>query len=74
MEIRISVNDEFIEKLREDTGIEKATQLVSEALSLLKYAVSESKKGRYLISANEDGTNLKRIVMPSLEHSLQEVI
>ncbi|NML20889.1 hypothetical protein HHL16_08390 [Pseudoflavitalea sp. G-6-1-2] len=71
MEIRLTVDDDFMDRLKEESGIENSTQLVSEALSLLKFAVAEARKGRVLISADEDGENVKRIVIPSLEPSLQ---
>lgn len=71
MELRLTVDDDFMDRLKEESGIENSTQLVSEALSLLKFAVAEARKGRVLIAADEDGENVKRIVIPSLEPSFQ---
>lgn len=35
-EIRLTVDEKFINGLKKDTGINKATQLTSDALTLLK--------------------------------------
>ncbi|MBX3253654.1 MAG: hypothetical protein KF862_05885 [Chitinophagaceae bacterium] len=66
-EIRLTVDEKFIEGLKKDTGIDKASQLTSDALTLLKWAVGEVKKGRVLISTDEKGEDAKKIVMPTLE-------
>jgi hypothetical protein len=66
-EIRLTVDEQFIDGLKKDTGIDKASQLTSDALTLLKWAVGEVKKGRVLISTDEHGGDAKRIVMPALE-------
>lgn len=66
-EIRFTVDEKFINGLRKDTGIEKATQLTSDALILLKWAVGEVKKGRVLITTDENGFDARKIVMPVLE-------
>lgn len=66
-EIKFTVDEKFIEGLKEDTGIDKATQLTDDALTLLKWAVEEVKSGRVLISTDEKGGDAKKIVMPTLE-------
>ncbi len=66
-EIRFTVDEKFIEGLKKDTGIEKASQLTNDALTLLKWAVGEVKSGRVLISTDEKGGDAKKIVMPTLE-------
>lgn len=66
-DIRLSIDQEFINTLKVETGIEKATQLTTEALALLKWAVEETKKGRVLLSTDGDGKNPQRVVMPSLQ-------
>lgn len=66
-EIRFTVDEKFIEGLKKDTGIEKASQLTNDALTLLKWAVGEVKNGRVLISTDEHGGDAKKIVMPALE-------
>ena len=66
-EIRFTVDEDFMNKLKESTGIDKATTLTSDALTLLSWAVNESKNGRILISTDEKGGDPKKIVMPTLE-------
>jgi hypothetical protein len=66
-EIRFTVDEKFIDGLKKDTGIDKASQLTNDALVLLKWAVSEVKNGRVLISTDQNGGDAKRIVMPALE-------
>jgi len=66
-EIRLTVDENFINNLKKDTGLDKATQVTSDALTLLRWAVDEVKKGRVLISTDENGGEARRIVMPTLE-------
>jgi hypothetical protein len=68
-EIRLEVNKEYLDELKSETGVEKTTQLTSEALALLKWAVNEIKNGRVLVSTDENGKDMRRIVMPSLERA-----
>ena len=69
MEIRVKVNDDFMEELKKDSGITNTSQLLTEAFTLLKWAVSESQKGRVIISENEVGEDEKELVMPSLQYA-----
>ena len=66
-EIRLTIDEKFINGLKKDTGIDKATQLTTDALTLLKWAIIETQKGRILISTDENGGDARRIVMPALE-------
>jgi len=66
-EIRLTIDEKFIDGLKKDTGIEKATQITTDALTFFKWAVGEIQKGRVLISADEKGGDQRRIVMPALE-------
>lgn len=69
MELRMKINDRFIEELKEETGISNTTQLTTEAFTLLKWAVGEAKKGRIIISENSDGSEEKEVVMTSLQNA-----
>ena len=69
MEIRLKINDKFIEGLKEQTGITSTTQLTTEAFTFLKWAVNESQKGRVIVSEDQDGTEEKEVVMPSLQNA-----
>jgi hypothetical protein len=67
MEVRMKINDKFVDELKQQTGITSTTQLTTEAFTFLKWAVSEARKGRVIVSANEDGSEEREIVMPSLQ-------
>jgi hypothetical protein len=67
-EVRLQIPDDllssFQEKLSKNT---KATDIVKDALSLYNWAVSERAKGNVILSSKNDGTNLTRVTMPSLD-------
>jgi uncharacterized membrane protein len=67
MAMRISINEDFIDKLKEESGITEASQLVTEALSLLKWAISEAKDGRILVTTNNKGEIINKVSIPSLD-------
>lgn len=69
MELRMKINDKFIDELKEETGISNTTHLTTEAFTLLKWAVSEAKKGRVIVSENQDGTDEREVVMTSLQNA-----
>ncbi|HLF73712.1 MAG TPA: hypothetical protein VI524_05175 [Anaerolineales bacterium] len=66
MEIRIHVDDEFIETLKRKLQTTKATEVAVDALTLLNWAVEEAKEGRVILSAKKDGTDIHRLAMPAL--------
>lgn len=68
-DIRLSVSKDFIDKLKKETGIDKASQITSEALTFYKWAVAEAKEGRFLLSTDDNGENVKKIVFPALERA-----
>lgn len=67
-EIRLQIPDELLSsfqgKLSENT---KPTEIARDALSLYNWAVAERAKGNVILSSNNDGTNLTRVTMPSLD-------
>lgn len=71
-EIRLTVDEKFINGLKKDTGIEKATQLTSDALTLLKWAIGEVKQGRVIITTDENGFDARKIIIPVLERAKQK--
>jgi hypothetical protein len=66
VEIRLHVDDEFIGGLQKIVEL-KATDIMREALTIYNWAVQERLKRRIILSADEDGTNVARLTMPSLE-------
>ena len=68
-EIRLNIDDDFFNSLKKETGIDKTSQLTAEALNLLKWAASETRQGRVLLTSDADGSDIKKIVIPSLENA-----
>ncbi|SRR6266496_6453212 len=68
--VRLSINPKLLEKLHSETNIQN-TQLVAEALTLLEWAVSEAKEGRYLVTTDEKGENVKKVSLPSLDAAFE---
>jgi len=66
MEIRINVDDKFMEALKNQLKAKKATEVTVDALTLLNWAVEEAKEGRVILSAKNDGTDIRRLAMPTL--------
>lgn len=66
MEIRINVDDEFMDSLKARLKEAKGTEVTKDALTLLNWAVSEAKDGRVILSAKADGTDVHRLAMPAL--------
>lgn len=67
MEIRLRVEDGYVEEIMKELGAKKPTAVVLDAIGFYKWAISERKKGRFILSTNEDGSDVHKIVMPSLE-------
>lgn len=70
--VHLTIDENFINGLKKDTGVDKATQLTSDALTLLKWAIGEVKKGRVLITTDANGYDAKKIVIPVLEMAKQK--
>ncbi|SFD94384.1 hypothetical protein [Nitrosomonas sp. Nm166] len=66
MEIRINVDDNFMESLKDRLNEKRATDVTKDALTLLNWAVSEIENGRVILSAQRDGTDMHRLAMPAL--------
>ena len=72
MELRMQVDDQFINELQRVVSASRATDVVREALTLLNWAVQERLRGRVILSANTDGHDVSRLAMPSLERIQRE--
>jgi len=69
MEIRINVDDEFLKNLQQKVGGIKATELTRDALTIFNWAVGEVSNGRVILSSNNEGDEIRRLVMPSLDRA-----
>jgi hypothetical protein len=66
MEIRLKIEDKDIQPLMTKLGANSANEVAREALSLLGWAVDEAGKNRVILSTNEDGGDVHRLVTPAL--------
>ncbi|RYE23467.1 MAG: hypothetical protein EOP42_23250 [Sphingobacteriaceae bacterium] len=65
-DIRLSINQDFMDDLKSKTGIDKPSELTKDALTLYSWAISEAKKGRMLITVDENGENPRKVVTDTL--------
>lgn len=70
-EVRFNVDDAFLEDLKKTLNTTKTTDVVKEALTVLKWAAKEKSQGREILSGNvssdADATNLVRLATPGLD-------
>ncbi|MGH8565263.1 MAG: hypothetical protein ACREXW_14720 [Gammaproteobacteria bacterium] len=67
MEIRLNVDDEFMDFLKGRLNEPKGTDVAKDALTLLNWAVSEVKEGRVILSADKNLKDMRRLAMPALD-------
>jgi len=56
-----------IDELMKDCGVETKKELFNNALSLLKWAIRETKKGNVIASVDEENGNYRELQMPIFE-------
>jgi hypothetical protein len=72
--IQIELPDEKVralEELMEEAGLRTKKDLISNALTLLVWAVREVKKGRVIASVDERDNRYQQILLPALENMFQ---
>ncbi len=70
IELDISANKlAEIEELMRDCGLTKTTELINDALTLLKWAVGAAKNGRKVASGDEKTGKYLDLEMPVLSHA-----
>ncbi len=62
IKIQAKVNKEFINELKTTLGVNTSTEVLKEALSILKWVVDETKTDRKIFSATKDGSDIHRLV------------
>ncbi|SCX62740.1 hypothetical protein [Nitrosospira sp. Nsp1] len=65
-EIRVNVDDEFLEDLKKKLGNPKNTEIIQDALALLNWGADAKKAGRDVLSADKDRKDLEKLVLPRL--------
>jgi hypothetical protein len=71
MEIRLNADDNFMNNLSDKFGGKKTSVLVKDALTLLNWVADEVSNGRVILSASEEGRDLKQLAMPALNSIVQ---
>ncbi len=59
----------MLAKLQSSLGDVRATDITRAALTLLNWAVEEVGEGRLILSANKDGDDVHKLVMPELQRA-----
>jgi len=67
-EVRVQLPDDLVSGIQEKLSTNtKPTEITKDAIALYNWAVSERAKGNVIVSSNNDGTNVTRVTMPSLD-------
>ena len=66
-ELRLQLPDDLVEKLQARLGGIKVTDIARDAITLFNWAVDEKSKGRLVLSTDDKGGDVARLVMPNLE-------
>lgn len=65
-QINLLVPSETMEKLRQVLGFRHNKRVIEEALTLLQWAALQKELGRTILSAAADGTDIEKLMLPSL--------
>ncbi len=63
-EIRVMVDKDFLDRLKQRVGADKYTELLQNALAVYDWATSEVEHDRVVVSAERSGGNLQRLFSP----------
>lgn len=64
-EIRVQVPDTVLNKLKNVLGLRTNVLVLEEALTMLNWAVDETRKGKEIYSASPEGKEVTRLAMRS---------
>ena len=65
-EVRFLVGTEYLDNLKARLGESKTTDAMRAALAILDWASEEVEQGRVILSTNQQGGDIHRLVMPAL--------
>lgn len=71
-EIRVNVDDDFLDELKKKLGNPKNTEVIQDALALLNWGADAKKAGRDVLSADKDRKDLEKLVLPRLSQIKQD--
>ncbi len=65
-EIRINVDDAFLNELKGKLGVSKSSEVVQQALAMLNWGADNAIAGRDIMSADASRSDLEKVVLPGL--------
>jgi hypothetical protein len=72
MEVRLKIDDAFLSELQQKLGTRaKPVELIRDGLTMLRWAVDEAAAGRFVLSTNAVGEDVKRLLMQPLVQAEQ---
>jgi hypothetical protein len=73
--LQIELSDQKVRQLDAllaDTELPTKKELINNALTLLTWAVRETKAGRKIVSLDEETKHYKEVLLPALEHAAEQ--
>lgn len=68
-ELRFKIDTNYMDELSRELGNRSYSDIVRDALTVMKWAADERKRGRYVLSADPEGNDAHRLVLPALEYA-----
>lgn len=65
-EVRITVDDAFLDSLKEKLGTTKTSEIIQEALTMLDWGTDAKRQGRDILSADAARSDFEKVVLPRL--------
>lgn len=67
MELRMELDDRVMSRLKDALGAKRNVDVVNNALTILNWAIREMEDDRVVFSADQDGRNIQKLMLPDLE-------
>ena len=68
-EIRIVIDDAFLDDLKSKLGISKSSEVIQQALAMLNWGADNAIVGRDIMSADASRSDLEKVVLPGLANA-----
>jgi len=65
-EIRINVDDAFLDDLKSKLGVSRSSEVIQQALAMLNWGADSALAGRDIMSADASRSDLEKVVLPGL--------
>ena len=67
MEIRMEIDNDTMNYLKRMLKLKKGVDVISNAVTILNWAVGELEHGRIILSSDKGGGNVRVLAMPDLD-------